>query len=174
MTPDVRLLSPAQIAQRTTELAEVLVDCVHAGASVGFMEPFSLAEAESYFTEVAESAQNGDRVLFAALIEGTIVGTVQLIIRQEPNQPHRAEITKILVHRGARGRWVGMMLMQAAERHASAIGRTLLTLDTTSPEVERLYKRLNYIEACSIPNYALSPDGQPCATKFFWKALTAA
>lgn len=155
------------------ELADVLVDCVHGGASVGFMEPFSQAEATSYFDDIAESVQGGERVLFAALIEGKVVGTVQLIVRQEANQPHRAEITKIMVHRGARGRWVGAMLMQAAERHAAALGRTLLTLDTATPEAARLYRRLNYVEAGSIPNFALLPDGKPCATTFFWKALAA-
>ncbi|MFO1150767.1 MAG: GNAT family N-acetyltransferase [Alsobacter sp.] len=173
MTADVRLLSPAQINQRLPELADVLVDCVHGGASIGFMEPFSHAEAVSYFAEIAESVQAGERVLFAAMLDGKVVGTVQLVIRQPANQPHRAEISKIMVHRGARGRWIGVMLMQAAERHATALGRKLITLDTATPEAARLYRRLNYTEAGSIPNFALFPDGRPCATTFFFKELAA-
>lgn len=171
MTADVRLLSPAQIRQRIPELADVLVDCVQGGASVSFMEPFSKAEAVGFFAEIAEAAQGGERVVFAATKEGEIVGTVQLILRMPPNQPHRAEVSKMLVHRKARKAGIGMALMQAAERHAEAIGKTLITLDTASPDAERLYERLGYTSAGVIPNYALFPDGRSCATRFYWKSI---
>lgn len=173
MTIDVRLLSPAQIRQRIPELAEVLVDCVQGGASVSFMEPFSKAEAVGFFAEIAEGAQAGERVVFAASRDGVIVGTVQLILRMPPNQPHRSELSKMLVHRQARNTGIGMALLQAAERHAVAIGKTLITLDTASAEAERLYERMGYTSAGVIPNFALYPDGRPCATRFYWKMLGA-
>lgn len=173
MTADVRLLSPAQVRQRIPELADVLADCVHGGASVSFMEPFSKAEAVGFFAEIAEAAQAGERVVFAATLDGEVVGTVQLILRMPPNQPHRAEVSKMLVHRKARKNGIGMALMQAAERHAVAIGKTLITLDTASDDAERLYERLGYTSAGVIPNYALFPDGRFCATRFYWKMLGA-
>jgi GNAT superfamily N-acetyltransferase len=171
VTADVRLLSPAQIRQRIPELAEVLVDCVHGGASVSFMEPFSLAEAVGFFAEIAEAAQAGERVLFSASADGKVVGTVQLILRMPPNQPHRAEVAKMLVHRQWRKAGIGMALMHAAERHAVATGKTLITLDTASADAERLYERLGYTSAGVIPHYALLPNGEPCATRFYWKAI---
>lgn len=171
MSADIRLLSPAQIRQRIPELADVLADCVHGGASVEFMEPFSQAEAVGYFAEVAELVQAGERALFAALQEGRVVGTVQLAVRLPANQPHRAVMSMLLVQRGARGKGNGAALLAAAERHAAALGKTLITLDTSTVEAEWLFTRQGYAEAGSIPNYALLPDGRATATKFFWKAI---
>jgi GNAT superfamily N-acetyltransferase len=171
LSAEIRLLSPPQIRQRVPDLAEVLVDCVHGGASVEFMEPFSVAEAVGYFAEIAESVQSGERALFAAIAEGRAVGCVQLAVRLPANQPHRAAMSMLLVHRSRRGQGIGAGLMNAAERHAVALGKTLITLDTSSVEAEWLFTRQGYAEAGAIPNFTLLPDGRPTASKFFWKAL---
>ncbi len=168
---DVRLLSPAQVRQRIPELASILAACVHAGASVSFMEPFSEAEAVGYFAEIAEEVATGARAVFAAFENGRPRGTVQLILRLPPNQPHRAEIAKLLVHPQARRHGLGRALMTAAETHALALGRTLLTMDTAGEEADALYRGLGYTAAGIIPGYALFPDGRPCDTTIFWKRI---
>src|SRR5262245_9029029 len=110
-------------------LAEVLVDCVEGGASVGFMHPFGRDEAESFW---ARALAADDRVVLVAEEGSTITGTVQVVLAMPPNQPHRGEISKMLVHRSARRRGVGEALMRAAEDEARAAGKTLLVLDTAS------------------------------------------
>jgi GNAT superfamily N-acetyltransferase len=171
VTAEIRLLSPAQVRQRIPELAETLVDCVHGGASVEFMEPFSQAEAVGYFAEAAELVQAGERAMFGAIADGRAVGSVQLAVRLPANQPHRALMSMLLVHRSSRGQGIGAALMAAAERHAVALGKTLITLETSSVEAEWLFTRQGYAEAGAIPNYALLPDGRSTAAKFFWKSL---
>jgi GNAT superfamily N-acetyltransferase len=154
-------------------LAAILVDCVEGGASVSFMLPFSLEEAESYFRIVVEGLERGDRILLGGFVDDALVGTVQLLTRMPPNQPHRAEIAKLLVARSHRGQGVASALMTAAEEHARAERKTLLMLDTASgSNAERLYTRLNWTRACVIPGYAKLPDGRWCDTTFFWKALS--
>jgi GNAT superfamily N-acetyltransferase len=155
-------------------LSEVLIDCVEGGASVSFMLPMSREKAELFWTRAAESAARGERMIFAAEdAAGTVVGTVQLILDQPENQPHRGEIAKMLVHRRARRQGVGAALLTAAEQAAANVGRTLLVLDTASGDAERLYSRQGWQLCGQIPNYALMPDGQPCATTIFFKALSA-
>jgi GNAT superfamily N-acetyltransferase len=133
----------APIADRALDqLAAVLVDCVEGGASVNFMSPFSQAEALAFFRKVASSVASGDTVLLAASLDGKIVGTVQLGLDTPPNQPHRADIKKLLVHRSARGHGVGAALMAEVEREARRRGRWLLVLDTVPGESGyRLYVR---------------------------------
>ena len=115
--------------------------------------------------------ESGRRVLLAALAGGTLVGTVQLVAAVPPNQPHRADIAKLLVRRSARGRGVGRLLMERVEVEAKAAGKTLLVLDTVTGDAgERLYERLGWNRVGVIPNYALYPDGRPCSTTVFWKA----
>ena len=114
----------------------------------------------------------GERVVLAAEDEtGAIVGTVQVILAQPENQPHRGDLAKMLVHRRARRRGVGAQLLAAAERSALDAGKTLLVLDTASDDAERLYARQGWQRCGVIPNYALLPDGTPCATTFFFKSL---
>jgi GNAT superfamily N-acetyltransferase len=111
-------------------------------------------------------------VLLAAFDDGDVVGTVQVNLATPPNQPHRADIAKLLVRRSARRRGVAAQLMEAAEREALAEGKTLLVLDTvTGDAAERLYERLGWTRVGVIPNYALYPDGRPCATTLFYKQL---
>jgi GNAT superfamily N-acetyltransferase len=154
------------------QLASVLVDCVEGGASVSFMSPFSLEEALAFFRKVASSVAAGDTVLLAAKLDGRIVGTVQLGLDTPPNQSHRADLKKMLVHRAARGRGLGAALMAHVEEEARRLGRWLLVLDTVPGENGyRLYKRAGWTECGTIPNYAMFPDGRLCDTALFWKRL---
>jgi len=152
-------------------LARVLIDCVLGGASVSFMPPLSLERAVDFWRGVCASAVRGERVLLVAEADGKVLGTVQLLLAMPENQPHRAEIAKMLVHRGARHRGVGAALLAAAEYAARAAKRTLLTLDTASAEAERLYSRAGWQRCGRIPGYALLPDGRPCDTTIFFKTL---
>jgi ribosomal protein S18 acetylase RimI-like enzyme len=150
----------------------VLVDCVEGGASVGFMWPFSRTDARAFFEGVAAEVEQGRRLLVAAFDDGELMGTVQVILALPPNQPHRGEITKLLVHRSARRRGVARMLMEQAEAEARAEGKTLLVLDAvTGDDAERLYERLGWTKVGVIPGYALYPDGRVCDTTYFWKGL---
>jgi GNAT superfamily N-acetyltransferase len=154
------------------QLAAVLVDCVEGGASVTFMLPFSQEEALAFFRKVAGSVAAGDTVLLAASLGGTIVGTVQLGLDTPPNQPHRADIKKLLVHRSARGHGVGAALMVQAEEEARRRGRWLLVLDTVPGENgHRLYLREGWTQTGLVPDYALFPDGRLCDTAIMWKRL---
>jgi len=154
-------------------LAEVLIDCVEGGASVGFMAPLTRARATAFWSGVIDSAARGERVLLVAEdAQGRIHGTVQVTLSKPENQPHRGEVTKMLVHRRARRRGLGEALMRAAEAAAQAAGRTLLILDTvTGADGERLYSRLGWQRLGVIPGYALWPHGGLCATTYFYKAL---
>jgi GNAT superfamily N-acetyltransferase len=152
-------------------LARVLIDCVLGGASVSFMPPLSLERAVDFWRGVCASAARGERVLLVAEADGEVLGTVQLLLAMPENQPHRAEIAKMLVHGSARRRGVGAALLAAAEDAARTAHRTLLTLDTASGAAERLYTRGGWQRCGRIPGYALLPDGRPCDTTIFFKAL---
>jgi GNAT superfamily N-acetyltransferase len=162
-------VSPEQIEQ----LAEVLHDCVHGGASVSFMLPFVMEQARAFWRGVAEGVARGERALIVAEAEGRIRGTAQLVLAQPPNQPHRADLAKMLVHRAARRLGLGAALLQAAEHAAKAEGKTLLVLDTASPEAERLYTRGGWVACGHVPGYALLPAGGLCDTRFFYRTLGA-
>jgi GNAT superfamily N-acetyltransferase len=154
------------------ELAEVLVDCVAGGASVNFMDSFSLDDARAFFDKVARGVASGDLVLLAASVDGRIVGTVQLGLDTPPNQPHRADVKKMLVHRSARSRGIGAALMAAIEAEALSRGRWLLVLDTVPGESgHRLYLRAGWQQIGTVPDYALFPDGRLCDTAIMWKRL---
>jgi GNAT superfamily N-acetyltransferase len=153
-------------------LAAVLVDCVEGGASVSFMAPFSLDDARAYFASIEPGVATGTRVLLAAFAAGELVGTVQVAAAWPPNQPHRADVAKLLVRRSARRHGIGRLLMERAEAEALAEGWTLLVLDTvTGDPAERLYERMGWTRVGAIPNFALYPDGRPCDTTVFYKAL---
>lgn len=166
------MLSAAEAGHHIGALADVLVDCVEGGASVSFMAPFSKAEAESFFEKTVDGVERGERILLAAFNDSKIVGTVQVLTATPPNQPHRADIAKLLVHRSARGQGIGARLMERAEEASRAAGKTLLVLDSvTGGDGARLYTRLGWNTVGVIPNYALFPDGRFCDTTVFWKAL---
>lgn len=154
-------------------LAEVLLDCVAGGASVSFMADLAPAQARAFWQGVADDARAGRRALLVARdAAGGIVGTVQLVLSQPDNQPHRADLAKMLVHRRARRSGLGERLMRSAEELARARGKTLLVLDTvTGGDAERLYTRLGWRRVGVIPDYALWPQGGYCATTVFYKAV---
>ena len=157
-------------------LSDLLIDCVEGGASIGFMlptgPPMPRAKAERFWQTVSASVARGERiVLVAEDPSGTIVGTVQVILNQPENQPHRGEIAKMIVHRRLRRQGVGAALLSAAEHRALRAGKTLLVLDTASDDAERLYARQGWQRCGKIPNYALWLDGTPCATTIFFKSL---
>ena len=155
----------APIADAALEqLAVVLADCVAGGASVSFMAPFSQDDALAFFRKVSGSVASGDTVLLAAKLDGRIVGTVQLGLDTPPNQPHRADIKKMLVHRSARGHGIGAALMARVEDEARRHGRWLLVLDTVPGDNGyRLYRRAGWTESGIIPDYAMFPDGRHSA-----------
>lgn len=154
-------------------LSDVLIDCVEGGASVNFMLPMTRGKAEIFWRGVAESTARGERLVFAAEDEtGAIVGTVQVILKQPENQPHRGDLSKMLVHRRARKRGVGAALLTAAEKSALAAGKTLLALDTASDDAERLYERQGWQRFGQVPDYAMWPDGGFCAATFYYKSLS--
>ncbi len=153
-------------------LAAVLVDCVEGGASVSFMAPFSHDQARAFFASIEPDVAAGTRVLLAAFLDDDLVGTVQITAAWPPNQPHRADVAKLLVRRAARNRGIGRRLMERAESEAIAEGWTLLVLDTvTGDPAERLYERMGWTKVGVIPSFALYPDGRPCDTTVFWKGL---
>lgn len=169
---EIRQLSVSEGLQHLDALANVLVDCVEGGASVSFMAPFSKADAETFFRGILDEVAKGDCVLLAAFLNSELVGTVQIRTALPPNQPHRADVVKLLVLQSTRGNGIGARLMKHVEKHARTIGKTLLVLDTvTNSPAERLYLRLGWQRAGVIPNYALFPDGRLCDTTIFWKAL---
>jgi len=152
-------------------LAAVLADCVEGGASVGFMQPYSLDRAAAWWRGLAADVAAGRRALLVAEDEQGVVGTVHLVLTQPDNQPHRADLCKMLVMRRARKQGVGAALMDAAEKEARAAGKTLLVLDTASAEAERLYARMGWTRLGVIPGYALLPEGGLCATTYFYREL---
>ncbi len=174
MTPassiEIRRLDREDARAHLDALAAVLADAVGQGASVSYMAPFSHEDARAAFDGFVSEVEAGNRVLLAAFAGEELVGTVQVVLAFPPNQPHRGEIVKLLVHASARRRGVAQLLMERAEAEASAEGKTLLVLDAvTGGDAERLYARLGWNRVGVIPNYALFPDGSFCDTTYFWK-----
>jgi GNAT superfamily N-acetyltransferase len=169
---EIRRLAGGELHAQLDALAAVLADCVAGGASVSYLEPFSHEDARAAFEDWAAEVENGLRLILGAFADGELVGTVQVILALPPNQPHRAEVAKMLVHRSARRQGIARMLMEHAESEARAEGKSLLVLDTvTGDDAERLYTRLGWSRVGVIPGYALYPDGRPCDTTVFFKAL---
>jgi GNAT superfamily N-acetyltransferase len=161
-------VTPAQIRQ----LALVLIDCVDGGASVSFMSPLPMSKALDFWVHVTAGVSRGERALLVAEDAGGIVGSVQLILDQPENQPHRADLSKMLVHRRARRQGVGAALLRAAERVARECGKSLLVLDTASGDAERLYAKLGWQRVGVIPGFALWPHGGLCDTTYFYRTLS--
>jgi GNAT superfamily N-acetyltransferase len=154
------------------ELAGVLIDCVEGGASVSFMHPLPRDRAVAFWRRVAQGVAAGERALLVAEDAQGLCGTVQLVLEQPENQPHRADLSKMLVHRRARRQGLGAALMRAAEATASECGKTLLVLDAvTGGDAERLYKRLGWVRVGDIPGYALMPQGGLCSTTVYYRDL---
>jgi GNAT superfamily N-acetyltransferase len=170
----VRGVSAGEARALVPALAEILVDCVDGGASVSFMAPLSRERAEGFWRSVAEGVASGERLLLVAedRADGSLLGTVQVILGLPENQPHRGEVAKMLVRRSARRMGLGAALMQGAADAAAAAGRTLLVLDTvTGSDADRLYERLGWTRVGVVPGFALMPDGAPCDATYFYKRL---
>lgn len=174
--PGIQIRRLQVIGERELQgLSEVLIDCVEGGASVSFMLPMTPEKARAFWHKAAASAERGERMIFVAEDDADdIVGTVQVVLDQPENQPHRGDVSKMLVHRKARRLGAGAALLIAAERAAANAGKTVLVLDTASDAAERLYRRQGWQFCGTIPDYALMPDGALCATHIFYKMLTPA
>jgi GNAT superfamily N-acetyltransferase len=169
----VFLLSPQQAEARRDGLVDLLVDAVEGGASVNFIWPMTRAKAEAWWKGALAGQARGERLIFAAEADGRLDGTVQLTLAPQENQAFRADLGKLLVHRRARRKGLGALLMGAAEAEARRIGRTLLILDTEAgSDAERLYDRLGWTRWGQVPGYAMRADGtvrELCT--FFYKEL---
>jgi GNAT superfamily N-acetyltransferase len=169
--PSIRRIE--QLADMELEqLTDVLVDCVEGGASVSFMVPLERERARKFWRRVADGLVAKTHVLLVAEDEQGICGTVQLVFDLPENQPHRADLAKMLVHRRARRRGVAARLLREAEQVALSCGKTLLVLDTvTGGDAERLYTKLGWERVGVIPDYALYPEGGFCSTTLFYRDL---
>ena len=174
MTPEasairrVERLDDREIAQ----LAEVLVDCIDGDAGVSFLHPLAPEKARAFWRDVAAGIAAGDRAVLVAEDDGGIVATVQLVLAQPENQPHRADLSKMLVHRRGRRRGLGAALLEAAEQTARDCGKTLLVLDTnTGSDAERLYASHGWVRVGEIPDFSVQPRGGLRATTVFYKRV---
>lgn len=161
-------------AREVPALAEVMRRCVEAGASVNFVLPFSQPDSEAWWRgTVLPALRAGERRLLVARVAGRILGTVQLAFAPQPNQPHRAEVTKLLVHPDGRRQGIGRALMTRLEALARESGRSLLILDTVEGSAaQRLYEQLGWTLLGVVPGYALSTDRQRLeGSAYFWKQL---
>ena len=167
----VRRLSAEETGECSAALSRVLIDCVEGGASVSFMAPMTREKADAFWMGVKDRIAAGAVEILVAELGGEVAGTVQLVTGLPENQPHRADVSKLLVHPSARRRGLGHVLMTAVEDLAREKGKTLLVLDTASDDADRLYRALDWTEVGAIPGFALFPDGRPCDTVIFYKQL---
>lgn len=159
-------------ASTLQQLADLLIATVAAGGSVGFMHPLSAAAAQTFWSNALTAAAEGQRVIFGAWEGEKLIGTVTLIVGMPPNQPHRAEIAKMMTHPDHRQQGVATRLMQAAEAEAATRGKTLLVLDTAAEEgAGPFYEKLGFTLTGEIPDFALKPHGGLTGTLFYWKRL---
>jgi GNAT superfamily N-acetyltransferase len=169
----IRELSAGELKAATPRLAEILIDAVASGAGVSFMRPLSQVDAESFWTKQQSDIASGATTLFVNTEDdGLIVGCVLLIKAWAPNQPHRCDLAKMLVHRTHRRQGIATHLIRAAEHKARDLGLTLITFDAvTGGSADKLYRRLGYVASGTIPGYALNPFGMPDDTTIFYKQL---
>ena len=169
---EIKRLSPKTILPELTPLADLLIDAVTHGASVGFLLPLPKEEALAYWRDVANAIASPHRILLVAKEGDALAGTVQLDMATRPNGSHRAEIAKLMVHTSFRRQGVAQKLMNAIEAEALSAGRTTLVLDTRAGDPsEALYARSGYLRAGVIPEYARSTDGKLHSTAFMYKLL---
>ena len=167
-----RVLPSDEICAHAPALGAILIACVEGGASVSFMRGLEPERAAKFWREVARGARDDGRAVIVAEDGDALLGVVQVIAAGVDNQPHRADISKMLVAPHARRRGVGALLMRAAEDAARNMGKTMLVLDTQEhSDAERLYARMGWTRAGTIPDYALTPDGALIATAIYWKRL---
>lgn len=169
---EVAVLSAIEAEASLDALVDLTLDCVAGGASVSFLYGVTREEVDAFWRDTIAEAAKSRTVLFIARDGGSVVGTVLLHPISKPNQPHRADVTKLLVSSSARRKGVASRLMEALEGHALSRGRTLLTLDTeTGGGAEPFYQRRGYVRVGDIPNYCLGNDGGPSGTTIYYKQL---
>ena len=162
-------------AETEKMLADLLVETVAAGGSVSFMHPLAREAAEAFWGQSLDAAARGERVVLGAWDGEALVGTVTLLLDYPPNQPHRAEIAKLMTRLAHRGKGVATRLMRAAEDIAVEMGRTLLVLDTATEEgASGLYEKLGFTLTGEIPDFALKPHGGLTGTLIYWKRIGGA
>jgi GNAT superfamily N-acetyltransferase len=172
MSVTIRPIDAAEANRQLSALSGLLVNAVAHGASVNFMAGFALQEAETYWIRQIAGLAGDDRIWLVAEQDGNLVGTVMCIFAPQPNQPFRAEVSKMLVHSSQRRQGIGVMLMTAIEDAALKAGKTMLVLDTSEGSAgDRLYRRCGWTAIGSIPGYAYTTDGKPEAATFFYKQL---
>ena len=169
----VRRVAADEVATCLDALADLLIDSVEGGASVSFMLPLSREKALAFWRNVADGVMKNERALLVAENRyGQIVGTVQIVMSMPENQPHRADVAKMLVHRKMRRQGVAQRLMALVDDVARAEGKSVLVLDTvTGGDAERLYERAGWQRVGAVPKYALMPEGEFCSTTYFFKHL---
>lgn len=165
---EIRPVSMAHLDQ----LAALLAQTVASGGSVGFMHPLSLDQAQGFWLKSLKDMEAGGRIVLGAFEGDRLAATVSLVLAFPENQPHRAEIAKMMTAVSYRGRGIARALMQAAEMLALEHGKSHLVLDTAAEDgASGLYKKLGFIEAGIIPDFALTPHGRLSATVLFWKSI---
>lgn len=166
----IEALGPSPTASEM--LSDLLIETVANGGSVSFMHPLDRKTARAFWDDALASAARGERVVFSAWDGDSLVGTVTLLLKCPPNQPHRAEISKMMTRVSHRGRGIATMLMQAAEACAIERARTLLVLDTAVEDgASALYEKLGFVLTGIIPDYALKPHGGLTGTMVYWKRI---
>ena len=176
MKAQFKIVELTQLSSENIDhLCNVLIDCVAGGASVSFLHPMTYEKAQNFWQHVAKGLSNKERKILVAIDDTqTIIGTIQLITQLPENQPHRADVSKLLVHSSARCMGVGAALVDAVDALALAHGRSLLVLDTvTGSTADKLYRRQGWQFSGEIPAYAMFPDGRYCPTSVFYKNLSA-
>ena len=162
----------AELRRRRDELRTLLADAIEDNASVGYILPVDTSLLDGFWQGIEDDVRAGTRIVLAALVDDEVVGSVQLALCTKPNQPHRADVQKLLVLRSARGSGIGAALMQRVETRATASGRWLLLLDTRSgSHADRLYQRWGWQPLGRVPGFALDPDGTLADCTFYWKRL---
>ena len=170
--PDLRIEPLAETAAIRAALADLLVETVAAGGSVGFMYPLAHEAAEAFWVGSLAAAARGERIVFGAFVGDALVATLTLLLACPPNQPHRAELAKMMTRVAHRERGIAMALIRHAEKEAITRGKTLLMLDTAAEEgAAGLYEKAGFVCGGSIPDYALKPHGGLVATLFHWKRI---
>jgi len=170
--PKVEIREVQSITNIREPLNEVLIDCVDNGASIGFLPPLSEVDAGHYWASVNADLQDQSRVMFIALDNQRVVGCVQLALVNKPNGDHRCDVEKLMVHTCARGKGIGKYLMHALEEKAKSLHRQLLVLDTRLGDIASdLYRKLGYLEAGQIPDFAKNENGGLDPTVFFYKKI---
>jgi ribosomal protein S18 acetylase RimI-like enzyme len=171
---DLRIapIAPSDLPDHLPALCDILIASVGLGASIGFLAPLSLAEAQGFWRGCGEAVARGERLMWGAWLGGDLVGTVQLVIGMPANQQHRADLVKLMTLPAKRGAGIGATLTRTAELAAIHLGRSLIVLDTVAGNpAQRLYERLGYTAAGVIPDYARSSAGPLEPTCIMFKRL---